>query len=122
MSDREIILKSLEKAERRLRTNRLLRDLTVTFSLFLLFPIALMIWDLFSPFRATTVTVILFVWLSSLALYSLWRTLQIGTLEETAVQLDKKVGLCDELKTAYWFITHPHSSAWIEVQILWASV
>src|SRR5215510_12000238 len=100
MSDREVIIKSLKKAERRVRTNRVLRDLSVAFSLFLLFPLAFKIWDLFSPFRGTTVTIVLFVWLSLLAVYSLMRILRIGTLEETATQLDKKVGLSDELKTA----------------------
>ncbi len=121
MSDREIIIKSLEKAERRLRTNRLFRDLTFSLSLFLLFPIAFKIWDLFSPLRGGTVAVVLLVWLSALALYSLWRTLQMSTLEQTAAQVDKKAGLYDELKTAYWFITHPRTSDWVDVQIRRAS-
>ena len=109
MSDKEIIIKSLEKVERRLRTNRLFRDLAGTLSLFLLFPLALKIWDLFLPFRGSTVAIILFVWFSLFAFYFLRRILQMGTLEETAAQLDRKVGFCDELKTAYWFITHPRA-------------
>lgn len=121
MSHREIIIKSLEKAERRLRTNRLFRDLTFSLSLFLLFPLALKIWDLISPLRGRTVAVVLFVWISSLVLYSLSRTLPMSTLEQAAAQLDKKAGLCDELKTAYWFITHPHTSVWVDVQIRRAS-
>jgi hypothetical protein len=121
MSDRETIIKSLGKIERRVRTNRLFRDLSVGFFLFLLFPLAFKIWDLLSPFRGTTVTVALLVWVSLLAVYSLTRILQIGTLEETAAQLDKKIGLCDELKTAYWFITHPRTSEWIDLQLRRAS-
>src|ERR1043166_2293761 len=121
MSDREIIIKSLEKAERRVRTNRLFRDLTIAFSWFLLFPVAFKIWDLLSPFRATTVSVVLLVWFSSFVLYILWRTIRSGNLDETAAQLDKKVGLSDELRTAYWFIKHPRASDWIELQIRRAS-
>jgi hypothetical protein len=121
MSDSEIIIKSLEKAERRLRTNRLFRDLTVSLSVFLLFPLALKIWDLVSPLRGKTVAVLLFVWILSLVLYALRRTLQMSTLEQTAAQLDKMAGLGDELKTAYWFITHPRTSDWIDVQMRRAS-
>jgi hypothetical protein len=121
MSDSEIIIKSLKKAERRVRTNRLFKDLTLSFSLFLLFPLGFKIWDLFSPFRGVTVTAVLFVWLASLAVYSLSRILQIGRLEDIAAQLDKKVGFRDELKSAYWFISHPRSSEWIDLQIRRAS-
>jgi hypothetical protein len=121
MSDREIIIKSLEKAERRLRTNRLFGDLTFSLSLFLLFPLVFKIWDLLSPFRGTTVAVVLGTWVTCLAFYSLWRTLQKGTLEQAAAQVDTKAGLADELKTAYWFITHPRTSDWIDVQIRRAS-
>ena len=121
MSDKEIIIKSLEKVARRLRTNRLFRDLTGSFSLFLLFPLAFKVWDLFLPFRGTTVAIVLFIWFSLFVLYFLPRLLQMGTLKETAAQLDKKVGFCDELKTAYWFITHPRASDWIDSQIRRAS-
>src|SRR4030095_4948016 len=121
MSDKEVIIKSLEKVERRVRTNRLFKDLTGSFSLFLLFPLAFKIWDLFLPFRGTTVAIVLFVWLSLFVLYFLPRVLQMGKLEETAAQLDQKVGFCDELKSAYWFITHPRASEWIDVQIRRAS-
>jgi len=121
MSDKEIIIKSLKEVERRLRTNRLFRDLTGRFSLFMLFPLAFKIWDLFVAFRGTTVAIVLFVWFSLFVLYFLPRILQMGTLEETAAELDKKVGFCDELKTAYWFITHPRASDWIDLQIRRAS-
>lgn len=121
MSDREIIIKSLEKAERRLRTNRLFGDLTFSLSLFLLFPLAFKIWDLFSPFRGRTVAVALGAWVAYLAIYCFLRILQKGTLEQTAAQVDTKAALADELKTAYWFITHPRTSDWIDVQIRRAS-
>src|SRR5262252_2197482 len=121
MSDKEIIIKSLKRAERRVRANRLFKDLSVGFSLLLLFPLAFKIWDLFSPFRAITVTLVLLVWVSFIALYFAWRILQIETLEKTAAQLDKKAELSDELKTAYWFISQPRTSDWIELQVRRAS-
>src|SRR5262245_18159355 len=121
MSDKEIIIKSLEKLERRVRTNRLFRDLSGTFSWFLLFPLASTTTDVFWPSRGTPVTIVLLAWLSLFVVYFLSRVLQMGTLEETAAQLDKKVGFCDELETAYWFITHPRPSEWIDVQIRRAS-
>ena len=55
MSDKEVIIKSLKKVERRLRSNRLLTDLTFSLSLFLLFIIGFKILDLISPFRGRTV-------------------------------------------------------------------
>src|SRR5262245_42475909 len=121
MSDREIIVKALQKAERRLRTNRLARDLIFSLSLFLLFPLAFKIWDLFSPFRGRTVVIVLGVWAACLAIYTLRRTLRKGTLEQAAAQVDAKATLHDELKTAYWFITHPLTSDWVDGQIRRAS-
>jgi len=121
MSDREIIIRSLKRAERRLRANRLLGDLTFGLSLFLLFPLAFKIWDLFSPFRGRTVAVVLVAWGTCLVLYSFWRILQKGTLEQTAAQVDRKAALYDELKTACWFIAHPLSSDWVDSQIRRAS-
>jgi hypothetical protein len=123
MSDREIILGSLTKAARRLRTNRVLEDLGFTFSVFLLFPVALKIWDLFSPFRGKTLVIVLTLWGASLLLYSVHRFVehQRHPLEQVAAQMDTKAALRDELKTAYWFIAHPRSSDWIDGQISRAS-
>src|SRR5207249_3276902 len=119
--DREIILKSLNKAERRLRANRLFGDLTFSLSVFLLFPIALKVWDLFSPFTGKTLVIVLGIWAGSLALYSVRRVLHKSALDQVAAQVDTQAALHDELKTAYWFITHPRASDWVDVQIRRAS-
>src|SRR5687768_7077297 len=103
MSDREIIVSSLRKAARRIRTNRLLGDLTFSLSLFLLFPLLFKIWDLFSPFRGRTVVTVLGIWLVAFIAYVVWRATQKGSLEEAAAETDSRAVLYDELRSAYWF-------------------
>jgi hypothetical protein len=49
MSDQEIIIAALRRVERRIRTNRLLHELTFGFSLFIAIPVLLKVWDLFKP-------------------------------------------------------------------------
>lgn len=117
MSDREIIIKSLEKVERRIRTNRLFHELTFALALFLVFPLAFKGVDLITPFRATTITVVFAVWIVAFAAYLVWRLLQKETLRQVAAAIDSKAGLHDEIKTAYWFINNPRSSEWVDVQI-----
>ncbi len=117
MADSEIIIRLLEKVERRLRTNRLFEELTSGLTFFLVFPVALKIWDLFFPLTAKPLAVLVGAWLISLAGYSAWRVLQQGTLSQVAASIDKKAGLCDEIKTAFWFINNPRPSEWIDVLI-----
>jgi DNA repair exonuclease SbcCD ATPase subunit len=47
----------------------------------------------------------------------IWRFMQRGTLEQAADEIDTKAVIHDELKTAYWFINHPQTSDWVDVQI-----
>jgi hypothetical protein len=117
MSDREIIVSSLRKAERRIRTNRLLGDLTFGLSVFLVFPFLFKIWDLFSPFRGRTVVTALTIWFVALIAYFVWRAREKGSLEQAASETDSRAGLYDELRSAYWFIRNPKVSDWVDVQI-----
>jgi hypothetical protein len=117
MSDQEIIVASLRRVERRIRTNRLLHELTRGAALFLAIPLLLKIWDLFEPLRAVTVSIFVGIWVLLFAAYVVWRFLQKGTLGEAASDADKKAELRDELKTAFWFINNPRPSEWIEAQI-----
>ena len=117
MSDRQIIINFLQATERRTRANRLLHDISYAFAVSLLFPLSFKLWDLVSPFRATTVLVVHGLWLAGFLAYSAWRLTQKGTLAQSAAALDSKAALNDELKTAYWFINNPRPSEWVDAQI-----
>ncbi len=117
MSEKEIIIASLERVERRIRTNRLLTELTLGATLFLAFPIILKLFDLVSPLRGRTVTIAGGLWLALFAGYVVWRVLQKGTLANAAASIDKQADLHDEIKTAFWFIHNPRPSAWVDAQI-----
>ncbi len=121
MSDKELIIRSLQKADRRLRTNRLLRELTAAITIFLFIPLVFKSWDLFRPFRGRTVVIFLSVWLIGVLAYALWRISMRSTLGHIAAALDHKANLKDEVSSAYWFVTHPgairRSGEWVELQI-----
>jgi hypothetical protein len=117
MSDREIIIAWLKRVERRIRANRLFRELTFGTTLFLIFPLGLKAWDLFSPFRARTLSVLFTIWIVGFGAYLVWRLLQKGTLGQAAASVDTKAELHDQIKTALWFIDNPRSSEWVDAQI-----
>ncbi len=122
MSDKEIIIKSLERVERRIRTNRLLNELALGATFFLAFPLALKVWDLFDPLRGVTIAFIAGIWILLLAAYVVWRSLYRATLRQAAAVIDRAAGLNDEIKTAFWFIHNPRPSEWVDVQIHRASI
>src|SRR5213593_1202031 len=122
MSDKEIIIKLLERVERRIRTNRLLNELARGTTFFLAFPLALKVWDLFDPLRGATIAVIAGIWILLFAAYVVWRSLSRATLRQAAALIDKAAGLNDEIKTAVWFIHNPRPSEWVDVQIHRASI
>src|SRR5256885_2365958 len=107
MSDKEIIISSLRRVERRIRTNRLFNELTLGAALFLAIPLLLKIWDLFEPLRGVTISIIVGIWVLLFGAYVVWRAMQKGTLTQAAASVDKDAGLHDELKTAFWFINNP---------------
>jgi len=121
MSDKEIIIRSLEKVERRIRLNRLLRELTFGLSIFLLVPVLFKTWDLFRPFRGITVIVVIGLWLIGVIGYFAWRISQKSTLAYAAAAIDHRATLRDEIKSAYWFLSNPtgvhRSSDWVELQV-----
>src|SRR4051812_4863459 len=117
MSDKEIIIKTLERVERRIRANRLFNELGLGATFFLAFPLACKIWDLFYPFRAATITAITGTWMLLFAGYVVWRALRKTPTNQAAVSIDKAADLKDEIKTAVWFIHNPRPSEWVEAQI-----
>src|ERR1051326_4111958 len=117
MSDKEIIIKTLERIERRIRANRLFNELGLGATLFLAFPLVCKVWDLFEPFRASTITIIAGTWILLFAAYVVWRSLRKATLSRAAVSIDKAADLKDEIKTAVWFIQNPRPSNWVDAQI-----
>src|SRR5947209_6630014 len=117
MSDKEIIIKSLERVERRTRANRLFNELTLGATFFLAFPLVLKIWDLLDPLRASTISIIAGIWVLLFGAYVVWRILPKTTLKQAAASIDKVAGLNDEIKTAFWFIHNPRSSEWVDAQI-----
>jgi hypothetical protein len=121
MSDREIIIRLLRIVEWRLRANRLIHELTVGLTLFLIFPVALKLWDLAFPLKGLTITVAFVFWILALSGYVVWRFMKKETLDEAASSIDQQAGLNDEIKTAFWFIRNPRSSDWVDAQIQRAS-
>jgi hypothetical protein len=117
MSEKEIIIASLRRVEQRTRSNRLWTELSLAATVFVALPLLLKIWDLFTPFRGVTITIIGGIWVLLFASYVVWRVSQKGTLEDAAVSADERANLHDELKSAYWFINNPRSSDWIQAQI-----
>jgi hypothetical protein len=117
MSDKDIIIASLQRVERRIRTNRLFNELTLAVTLFLAFPLALKLWDLFFPIRGRTVAMLAGLWGVLFIGYIVWRVLQKGTLSQAAASIDKNAGLHDEIKTAFWFIKNPRESEWVDTQL-----
>jgi hypothetical protein len=117
MSDREIIFQLLRTVEWRIRTNRLFHELTVGLSVVLAALIVFKIWDLFSPLRGLTIGIVTAVLIVIYAVFAVWRIRQRGTLEQAADLIDRKAGLHDEIKTAFWFLNNPRSSPWVEQQI-----
>src|SRR5262245_28865561 len=104
MSDKEIIIRSLHKIDRRIRGNRLLRELMLGLSIFLLVPVIFKVWDLFRPFRGVTVITVLGLWFIGVVVYFASKLSRRGSLAHAAAEIDKKAALHDELKSAYWFV------------------
>jgi hypothetical protein len=117
MSDREVIIQLLRSVEWRLRANRLLHELARGLTAILLFLAALKVVTFWFPLPSSAFSIALTACAFSLGLYVLWRSRDKTPLETTAVSLDSKAGLNDEIKTALWFIKNPRSSEWVDRQI-----
>jgi hypothetical protein len=117
MSDKEIIIDSLRRVERRTRTNRLFTELNLGSILFLAIPLLLKIWDLFEPLRGVTISTIGGLWVLLFVGFVIWRSSQKGSLDQAASSVDGRGDLHDEIKTAFWFINNPRPSEWVDAQI-----
>src|SRR5215467_3202450 len=117
MSDKEIIIASLRRVERRIRLNRLVTELSLGATLFLAIPLFLKFWDLVVPLRGGTISIIVGIWVLLFVAFVAWRVAQKGTLEHAAASADKRANLQDGLKTAFWFVKNPRPSEWIDAQI-----
>jgi hypothetical protein len=117
MSDKEIIIASLRRVERRIRANRLFTELNLGATLFLAIPLLLKFWDLVYPLRAVTISIVVGIWVLLFVAFAVWRIVQKGTLQEAAASADAHANLRDELKTAFWFIHNPRSSEWVDAQM-----
>ena len=117
MSDKQIIIASLRRVERRIRTNRLFTELSLGATFFLAIPLLLKIWDLFEPMRGVTIGITGGLWILLFVAFVISRITQKGTLQQAAASADQRADLHDELKTAFWFINNPRSSEWINAQI-----
>src|SRR5215813_11799059 len=117
MSDKEIIITSLRRIERRIRANRLLSELNLGAALLLVIPVLLKLWDLVVPMRGVTVSILVGTWILLFAGFVTWRLSKKGTLEHAAGSADKEAGLHDGLKSAFWFINNPRQSEWVDAHI-----
>jgi hypothetical protein len=117
MSDREVIIQLLRNVEWRLRANRLLHETASGLTAILLFLVAIKVFNFWIPLPSWAFSSVLAVSAIVFAVYVFVRSRNKAALEATAVSLDLKAGLNDEIKTALWFIKNPRSSEWVDWQI-----
>jgi len=117
MSDKDVILKFLEKAEKRARSNKRFNEIATTLAIAFIIPVTFKLLDLFFLFRARTVSLFLGVWVVATLAYIVWRIRGRNPLAQVAASIDRKASLNDQLKTAYWFIRNPRQSDWVDAQI-----
>ena len=117
MSDRELIIHFLEKAEKRARSNKRFNDIAGTLAIAFVAPVVFKILDLYFLFRGRTVVVFLGLWAIATLLWIALRLRGKSPLNQVAGSIDSKAHLHDQLKTAYWFIQNPRDSQWVDTQI-----
>jgi len=115
------VLRALQRAERRMRTNRLCRDAVVGITALLLLATCLKSLQLVFLLRGATVYIPLAFCCAALAGYLGWKFRSPEQLTRVAAAIDRRASLHDEIKSAYWFITNPdtsqHRSEWMNAQI-----
>jgi hypothetical protein len=117
MSDKDLILKFLETAEKRARSNKRFNEIATTLAIAFLVPVAFKLLDLVFLFRARTVTFFFAFWLAATLGWIVYRIRGRNPLAQIAANIDRKASLNDQLKTAYWFIRNPQQSEWVDAQI-----
>src|SRR2546430_14262150 len=116
MSDKDIIIKSLERVERRIRTNRLLNEVALGATVFLAFPLALKVWDLFAPLRGETIAIVAGIWVLLFAAFGSCRSLRKATLSQAAPGIIKPAGWNKRTRQRFWLFTNPRLSDWMVVK------
>jgi hypothetical protein len=117
MSDRELIIHFLEKAEKRARSNKRFNDIAVALAIAFVIPVAFKLLDLIFLFRGRTVLIFLGLWALATVVWIVGRLRRKDSLSKVAGKIDSKERLNDQLKTAYWFIQNPRDSDWVDAQI-----
>jgi len=117
MADKELIIGLLERVRRRVRSERRFKTIYAILSIALIFPLVFKLIDLISAFRGITVVILLGLWAVATATWLIWRTRGEETLSQAAANVDRAAQLQDQMKTAYWFIRHPSTSEWVDVQL-----
>ena len=117
MSDRELIITFLEKAEKRARSNRRFNEIAATLAIAFVVPVVFKLLDLVFLFRGRTVVLFLGLWGLATAVWIIIRLRGKSPLAQVAGSIDKSERLNDQLKTAFWFIQNPRASDWVDVQI-----
>jgi hypothetical protein len=117
MSDKDVILQFLEKAEKRARSNKRFNEIATALAIAFIIPVSFKLLDLVFLFRARTVSTFFLVWLAATVAWIVWRIRGRNPLAQTAANIDRKASLNDQLKTAYWFIRNPRQSEWVDAQI-----
>jgi len=117
MSDRDLIVQFLEKAEKRARSNKRFNEIATTLAIAFIIPVTFKLLDLVFLFRARTVSLFLGLWFAATLAWVLWRIRGRNPLSQIAAHIDRKASLNDQLKTAYWFIRNPRQSEWVDAQI-----
>ena len=117
MSDRELIIHFLEKAEKRARSNKRFNDIATTLAIAFVIPVIFKLLDFFFLFRGRTVVTFLGLWAIGTIAWIIARARGKSSLSQVAGKIDTKEQLNDQLKTAYWFIRNPRDSEWVDAQI-----
>jgi exonuclease VII small subunit len=117
MSDRDLILQFLEKAEKRGRLNKRFNEIAATLAIAFVIPVTFKLLDLIFLFRGRTVTLFFGFWLAATVAWIVSRMRGRNPLTQVAANIDSKARLNDQLKTAYWFINNPRQSEWVDAQI-----
>lgn len=121
MKDREIIVGVLHGIGRRLWVGRAFQDVLFGSCVLLFFLIAFRLAGAVQPagIPVAGIPAGLLVAAAVLAFvgYIGWRVSRRVTLAQAAAQADARAALHDELKSAYWFVTHDETSPFIEAQV-----
>jgi hypothetical protein len=111
MSDRELILRILEQAESRLRTNRILDRLARGLAVWSGLGVLVRLVDLAWGFAPETILWLGILWLLGTAGIVVWSVGRRSDLRAAARALDRGAHLDDELLSAWWFVEGDRTAA-----------